>query len=67
MTTAQAAARLRKSRSTVARWAASGELPSAFVVPGLRGQILFHRADVEAKARDLIALAPDLSAAEVAS
>ena len=65
VTTAQVARLLRKSPRTIARWATAGVLIPAFTSP-TGGAMLFHRADVQAKARELIALAPDLSA-EVAS
>jgi hypothetical protein len=34
-------------KSTVTRLAASGQLPIAARLPGLRGAFLFHRADVK--------------------
>lgn len=49
LTTAQVARILGVSVATVNRWADSGELPTAFKAPGLRGARLFHTTEVEAR------------------
>ena len=48
MTTAQVAARLGVTVTTVNRWAADGTLPVARKLPGRTGANLYAPADVEA-------------------
>jgi len=57
LSTAEVADLLGASVATVNRWAASGKLPVAHALPGIRGARLFARSDVlvilEAEAADL--------------
>lgn len=48
--TAEAAALLKISRSTLTRRVEAGEIEPALVVPGYRGGFLFEPADIEALA-----------------
>lgn len=47
LTAAQVADRLGVSIKTVARWANSGQLPTAVKAPGLRGARLFRATDID--------------------
>lgn len=53
VSTADAAALLRRAPATVNRWAEAGRLRTAAKAPGLRGARLFAREDVEALADEL--------------
>ncbi len=43
---AEACKVLRVDRSTLSRWAASGDLSAAYKLPGRNGAYVFHRATV---------------------
>ena len=47
LTTAQVAARCGRTVATVNRWAATGKLPAAHQLDGIRGARLFAAADVD--------------------
>lgn len=47
VTTAEACQILGKHPSTLARWVKDGTLTPAMKVPGLRGPMLFDRAEIE--------------------
>ena len=46
--TAEAARRVGVNRSTLTRWVSAERIKPALVVPGYRGNFLFHPEDVEA-------------------
>ena len=46
--TVEVAERLGKNRSTIVRWARSGQLPLAVEVPGYRGDFLFDASTIDA-------------------
>jgi len=46
--TAEVAALLGVSTKTISRWAVDGRLTPVFKAPGLRGALLFDRAQIEA-------------------
>lgn len=50
--TTEAAARLGVDRSTLVRWAQSGDLTPAYKAPGKSGMYLFSAKDIEALTAD---------------